>query len=669
MIQTPPVEGERKAECPNCGGPIAWRLGASAAQVCPFCSFTVVRTDRDLSVIGKVADLVPTAAPITVGDHGKIGETGFQVAGRLQLDHGKGPWDEWYVGLDGGRWAWLARAQGHWYLTFPVQTSGLPTWEQMAPGNSGKLTGGGDHEWTAVERGESQMVSAEGELPYPTRPGEQGRYVDLQAAGGGFATIDYGDGTEAPHFYVGQQYEADQITWTEAAMGPRPTEKVAVDKLRCPTCGGPVPIMVPDKTERAACPACNSLLDFSQGALSFLSQLNQQPLTPYIPLGTRGTLLGEEVMCIGFMERATIVEGVTYAWREYLLHADGGYRWILEDSGNFTVVQAANPADVRVDGSGTQYGGKTYRLYSTAFVFVRYVVGEFYWQVNVGDRSDATDYIAPPFVLSEERTAKEVNWSAGKYLPGEEIWKAFSLPGSPPSPTDVAPGQPNPVSLKFPMVFSAVAIALLAAVFFLTQRPVPTEVLFDGPLTMPAIAEQSMVTRGNATATTIATTGAIVSSSGPTVNVSYSPTFTVPEDAATLRVAITSNMGNGWIGIACALVNEGTGTTTEFLLEQDLFHGAGPDVYAAGNSAAVEVGNLTPGQYSLRMDPRWARKASTAGTAPPTANIRVSTYDAAGNANQSCCCVAGFMLILPLPFAFVRRRLFEGRRWRNSNIG
>ncbi len=663
------MDGGRKAQCPNCGGPIEWRLGASAAQVCPFCSHTVVRTDRDLSVLGKVADLVPTAAPIAVGDYGRIADVGFTVAGRLQLDHGQGPWDEWYVGLDDGRWGWLARAQGRWYLTFPVQTSGLPSWEQMTPGNSGQLPGGGEHQWTAVERGQSRMLSAQGELPYPTQANEQGRFVDLQAPGGGFATIDYGDGSEAPVFYVGQQYDPSQIQWTQAAMGPRPTEKLEVQKLRCPTCGGPVPIMVPDRTERAACPACNSLLDFNQGALSFLNQLNQQPIKPYIPLGTEGTLDGEKMMCIGFMERATIVEGITYAWREYLLHAESGYRWLLEDSNNFTLLRPINPADVRVDGHQATFEGRGHRLFQTASVFVRYVVGEFYWKVSVGERSQTADYVAPPYIISEERSDKEINWSAGKWLAGEEVWKAFSLPGDPPNPTDVAPAQPNPVSLRFPFVFALVAIALLAGVFFLTQKHVPQLTLLDAPVTMPAQPEQAMITRGNASATSVATSSANVAMSGPSVNVSYTPDFTVPRGVETLRFTISDNMGNGWIGIACALVNETTGVTTEFLLEQDLFHATGPAALPSLSSTAyVDIDGVTEGQYSMRMDPRWARKTLQVPPAPPITSLRVASYDAHGDASKGCCGFTGLILLLPIPLVWIRKRLFESRRWRNSNV-
>jgi hypothetical protein len=662
------VEGGRKARCPNCGGPIEWKLGSSAALVCPFCSFSVVRTDRDLRAIGKVADLVPTAPPIAVGDHGRIGQTGFVVGGRLQLDHGKGPWDEWYVELDDGRWAWLARAQGRWYLTFPVAASGFPPIEHMSPGANGQLPGGGDVAWTAVERGQSRLVSAEGELPFPAVPGEVGRYVDLEAVGGLFATLDYGDGTEPPRFYAGRRYEAHEIAWQEGG-GPRPTEKLAVKDLRCPTCGGPVPILVPDATERAACPSCNSLLDFSAGALTFLAQLNQPKITPYVPIGHEGTLDGEKVLCIGLMERCTVVDGVTYAWREYLLHADAGYRFLLEDSNQFTLLKPTSAAEVTVHGHGAEHKGRTYRLFQTASTVVRYVVGEFYWKVEVGERGVAADYIAPPHILSEDRSEGEINWSSGRWVSGEELWKAFALPGKPPKPHDVAPAQPNPVGLGFPLAFAALAMVALVLVYFATRTSVPQAILLDMPVRFPSAPEAAMVDRGALTSSAQAATAANLALAGPSVDVQLSQPFTIPDRVDTIDVAITSDLGEGWLGLACALVNVGTNAVTEFTVEQDQFHLAGGPTVATGTSSAARIGSLTPGSYVLRVDPRWARKRGSLGeTTPPSANLRVSSVNAQAEASSACCAISSAFLLLPFLLALIRRALFESRRWRNSNV-
>ncbi|MEM9193852.1 MAG: DUF4178 domain-containing protein [Myxococcota bacterium] len=657
----------RQAQCPNCGGPIEWKLGASAAQVCKWCRFTVVRTDRDMRAIGKVADLVPTAAAMAVGDIGQIGAEGFTVGGRLQLDHGKGPWDEWYVGFSDGRWGWLAKAQGNWYLTFPTQASGLPTWEQMVPGQQGQLPGGGPDPWTVNERGQSSTVSAEGELPFPATAGERGRYVDLSGPGGKFATIDYGDGSEPPKFYVGAQYGADQISWKEGGMGPRPEQMVDVKQLKCPNCGAPCPIMVPEQTERAACQNCNALLDFNQGAFQFLGQLNQPAIQPYIPLGSEADFRGERAMCIGFMERGVVVEGVTYTWREYLFYTPAGYRWLMEENNHFLYLKPVSPADVAVSGRQATYGGKKFKLFNMAAPMVRFVIGEFYWKVEVGEQTEAADYINPPQIVSEERTRGEINWSAGEYVKGEELWTAFGLTGNPPRPYDVAPAQPNPVSLAVPAIATAAMVALLFVVYLIFNTSIPIETLAEQPVAMPEVPEASMVTRGSATTTTTTTTTANISTAGPSVNITTTPSFTLPAKVDTINIAVTSDLGHGWIGIACALIHENTGEMHEFLLEQDKFHSGGPAVSSLGESSSATIGKLAPGSYVLRMDPRWARKTGSSGaTTKPAANLRVQTYD--NRDSSGCCCIALFILLLPLPLAFIRRRMFEGRRWRNSSL-
>ena len=69
---------------------------------------------------------------------------------------------------------------------------------------------------------------------------------------------------------------------------------------------------------------------------------------------------------------------------------------------------------------------------------VEYVKGEFYWRVEQGERVRAVDFVAPPLMLSQEVTDKEVNWSLGTYLTNKEVEKAFEVKGLP-KPWNVAP--------------------------------------------------------------------------------------------------------------------------------------------------------------------------------------------------------------------------------------
>src|SRR5690606_29370152 len=118
--------------CPSCGAPIAFEVGSSIAKVCPYCRATVCRTDRGLDNLGKVADIANVPSLVAVGDEGRVDGRRFQVLGRVQLDHGKGPWDEFYVALDDGSvWGWLAYAEGHWLLTLPREGVSPPPYDHL----------------------------------------------------------------------------------------------------------------------------------------------------------------------------------------------------------------------------------------------------------------------------------------------------------------------------------------------------------------------------------------------------------------------------------------------------------------------------------------------------------------------------------------------------------
>src|SRR5690349_19557807 len=120
------------ANCPSCGAPIEFALGTSMAKVCEYCRHTVVRGDRGLATLGKVADLAETPSLVAIGDEGTLGGRPFKVFGRVQLDHGRGPWDEYYIALDHGQsWAWLAHAQGQWFVTSWASGVAVPPFSSL----------------------------------------------------------------------------------------------------------------------------------------------------------------------------------------------------------------------------------------------------------------------------------------------------------------------------------------------------------------------------------------------------------------------------------------------------------------------------------------------------------------------------------------------------------
>ena len=70
-------------------------------------------------------------------------------------------------------------------------------------------------------------------------------------------------------------------------------------------------------------------------------------------------------------------------------------------------------------------------------------MGEFPWEVNVGDKVDSFDFVSPPYLLSAEGTKMETTWSLGTYTDGEALNRAFPMGKNFRKPTGVFANQPN----------------------------------------------------------------------------------------------------------------------------------------------------------------------------------------------------------------------------------
>src|SRR5690606_20513479 len=284
-----------QGECPGCGAPIEFGVGSSIAKVCEYCGSTVVRRDHGLEDLGKVARLASTPSLIAVGDEGTLGGRPFKVMGRVQLDHGKGPWDEYYVSFDYGQaWGWLAYAQGHWYVTQASGGLSAPLYQALGLEQDVVL---GSVRYRVSEIKTGTVVSAEGELPAPLKPQSQRCYADLYAPQNGFATLDYGDNTGGYAVYTGYIFEEPAMQVTQ--LGPRSINKIKTDMIRCPNCGGDVPKLSGDRAQRLGCPYCGSVSDIATQQI--VAQQEAAMQLPDIPIGSRGTFDGTDYMCIAYL--------------------------------------------------------------------------------------------------------------------------------------------------------------------------------------------------------------------------------------------------------------------------------------------------------------------------------------------------------------------------------
>lgn len=425
----------RTANCPTCAAPVEFKTGSSLVTVCEFCSTAVGRGDRDVTDLGKVSDVGEPSSGLHRGMTGKWKGKSFTIVGRVRYRHsGGGSWDEWYLAFAGDRWGWLAESQGQFALTVQRKLSSsarLPEFDSISVDQTIPLKG---VPLQVREKGVAVAEGAEGEMPWPFKPGADHLYVDLYGDDGAVATFEYGDGSDTSEqsAFLGNVVTLEQLEIDLSSLDPN-AGKIKVDALQlsCPKCGGQLALRAPDQSLRVACPNCTSLLDAKEGKLSLFQSLYQEKVKPEIPLGSEGMFGDVSYIVIGFMERYAKYAGKTYPWREYLLHNDQlGFRWLVENNGHWSI---AGPVDSPPEFAGDKvhYDGDTYRIYDRGTAYVRYVVGEFYWRVNVGDQVTTADYIAPPKMLSYERSGwgdtQETTVSVGYYLQPEELEAIFGV--------------------------------------------------------------------------------------------------------------------------------------------------------------------------------------------------------------------------------------------------
>jgi hypothetical protein len=592
--------------CPTCGAEVEFRYDDSFVRVCGHCRSAVVRTDRGVETLGRFADLIPIDSPLRLFAEGRHGSNGFLLIGMAQLRHAAGGvWQEWYAKLDGGQWAWISEAQGR--LTFTLERpdvaappiAALP---QLVPGARITLAG---IAFTVAERGTATYASALGEIPYRLVPNSSFQFVDLADGRGGFATIDYGDGSEPPAVYLGAQVAPRDLGLSggEAPQARAGAGPASGARLPCPNCNGALELRAPDQTLRVTCPFCNSLVSVEGGTLSILARQGTKPPLA-IALGSKGRFADGELTVIGHVGRSAYVDGEWWPFEEYLLYAPGvGFRWLVCSDGHWSYVQPVAAGAVSV-GLGATYGGAAFQRFAVATLRVDSVLGEFYWRVEAGERVESTDYIAPPAMLSCERTHSEQTWSLGTYLTPAQVERTFGARLGLPSPIGVAPNQPYPAGVGRAIalvlaVFCAVGIGKCASApdaHKLRQDfAVPRQSATPRPAVDPTLGVVPSAETGGGSAA--------AEPSEPQGAVMFSDRFPL-DGGRNVAIALDANVFNDWCYAAVDLVNEATGQVVSFDANLEYYAGIDDGESWSEGSHTTErvIGPVEPGSYVLRVE-------------------------------------------------------------------
>jgi Domain of unknown function (DUF4178) len=649
--------------CPTCGAEVEFRYDDSFVRVCGHCRAAVVRTDRGAETLGQFADLMPMSSALRLFAEGRYGTTGFLLIGMAQLKHAAGGvWQEWYAKLDGGQWAWISEAQGRIYLTFERPDVPVPSIAALAPGTQTPIAGA---PFTVAERGTATYVSAQGEIPYRLVPNSTFQFADLSDGRGGFATIDYGDGSDAPAVYVGYQVTPQGLGLSGGEAAPQLVTPATGARLACPNCNGALELRVPDQTLRVACPYCNSLVSVEGGALAIIAKQAKKPVIA-IALGSKATLGEGELTVVGYVGRSAYVDGSWWPFEEYLLHAPGvGFRWLVCSDGHWSYVQPVASGAVSV-GAGASYDGVAFRRFQTADLRVDSVLGEFYWRVTAGERVHSEDFIAPPAMLSREASAQEENWSLSSYLTTSELDHAFGKKLGLPVPIGVGPNQPY-----------AAGIAKVSALVFVAFFAVGIGKCASAPAAEKLRAHFAIPTQSATPRSAVDPSLGVVPSSDPALDAlaagSAQPTLLSEPAGAVMfsdkfqldggknvRFDLQANVNDNWAYAALDLVNDDTGGVVSFDKSIEYYSGFDSDgSWSEGSRTADEViGPVERGTYMLRVE------AQHGGTGDVDLGITVRQ----GVFRWIWFWIALGVLAVPFGLVAAHASAFRKRRWQNSNV-
>jgi hypothetical protein len=585
-----------KVFCPSCGAAVEFRYDDSFVRVCSACRSAIVRGDRGLETFGQFADLAPALSGLSLGQRGRFQGAAFVLSGRVYYTHpAGGSWEEWYLKLADGRWAWLAHAHGEWTLTFrSAEALGLPEFARLAPGMVLELGADAPGKLSVGECNIATLTAAEGEIPFRFTPGTESRFVDLSGSHSRFATIDYGAAAtpEPPMLYVGRRVTLAELGLSEQG----PSESGAAHetgpgagarRLACPHCAGSIELRVPERSLCVACPYCASLLD-CEGPLAVLALGQPDGELARIPLGASGALEGTHYVVTGRLRRTATYSDGFLSWDEYLLYArDAGYRWLVHARGHYSFVTPLPAGAVHEGDKAASYAGTRFQIYDRAQARVTGVWGEFYWKVSVGETVETRDYIAPPAMLSREASEHEVHWSLGLYQSPAEIQRAFQLERLPDDRQGVAGNQPF-AHRHLVWVTAALALGLLICTLLrlaLAQaRPVyAVQLPFDA---------SALVT--SASAGEAAPTGSYVF---------FTPSFELQARQNT-RVDLAVPLSNSWVYASVDLIEEASGKIRNFGEELSSYSGVeGGEAWSEGSSSVGHVlGAGAAGSHVLRLE-------------------------------------------------------------------
>ncbi|MEO7999439.1 MAG: DUF4178 domain-containing protein [Gemmatimonadaceae bacterium] len=411
--------------------------------------------------------------------------------------------------------------------------------------------------------------------------------------------------------------------------------------LNCPSCGASLTLSTAGWSVTVVCATCGAVLDAQDPNLRILQRQEQRiTVQPHIAMGTRGTWKGVAWDVVGFQQVGVTVEGTLYSWLEYVLfNPYQGFLYLTEYQGHWNVVEKLHrrPDEDAGTRDAIQFNGLKFKHFQSADATTLFALGEFPWEVTVGDTVRSHDYVSPPYMLSAESTENETTWSLGTYTDGKAIARAFAVGGSFRSPTGVFANQPNDQTASagsVRRVFKFFVLALVAMLVINVAMARKDDV-FSG-------AYKFDRTQGDTTAF-------------------VTDPFELKGRASSVDFNIETDLENDWMYLNLALIDETSGQAYDVGRQVSYYHGSDGDGSwsEGGRKDHFRLGAIPSGKYILRVAPEGDETSRGVVNYKLSVKRDVPSY--------LFYIVAFVALLIPAALASAPAMSFEQRRWAESD--
>jgi hypothetical protein len=407
--------------------------------------------------------------------------------------------------------------------------------------------------------------------------------------------------------------------------------------LACLQCKKEIKLITHQRAASFCCEACGSysVYDKQKELKSNYSFIKAKDIA--FKIGTVFKIDGLKFVLINYL----IKEETSYKtnWIEYtLFHPVEGYWTLSESDGHYNLMKPyryylsnfGSVRSIKVEDKGN------FQLYSKYKFKIKHAAGEFFSDIRDKELPACGDFVAPPHILSYEKTSDEFYWYLGEYTEAKTVKSWITEDLSFPTAEGIAPNQP--FSLNFNHT-SLIRITVASVVLLFIIQAILSTLITDPK----EVSRQTYYHNDPGSQRTF-----------------VSEPFEITANNSAADFDIVSNLSNNWLETDFTLVNETTGDQYYFsgALEYYAGYTDGETWSEGSNQSTLTVSRLTKGKYHYNV-------LVTNDITKPFGYLSVSVI-------QNVPLTSNFIIVLlclilfPV-YIYFRRKRFDRKQWQNSD--